>query len=199
MKVLFIIFSLLLSLNTVAGVSGRRNKIISLVSEELGEVVRLYKAAPTATSMLRMAELLLEKARLLKETETEKFLALPKKKRLNANNKKYFSKSRKYFLQAQKTAVGILKKYPRFSGRSDVYYIMAFNAKEFNKNAESERYLRLSLKIQSRKEIKQQKLDPALHWQKFIITITIIKELFHSIATDLKSHLIGGGLKTHSI
>ena len=93
-----------------------------------------------------MAELLLEKARLLKDKETKQILELSTDQRRKLNIKKAFSQSNKYFIQAQRACQLIVKKFPRYSGLGDVYYIMAFNYKEFGDEKKAERYFAVSLK-----------------------------------------------------
>ncbi|MCB9060234.1 MAG: tetratricopeptide repeat protein [Halobacteriovoraceae bacterium] len=117
-------------------------EIISIIDEELAEVTRLNKNSKGTSPnfMLRMAELLLEKARFLKEMELDKYLAIPAKERYKHKRSEYFFESRKYFVQAQKTSLLMLKKFKNFKRKSDVYYILAYNAKEFNDLKKSIQY-----------------------------------------------------------
>ena len=83
--------------------------------------------------LLRLAELYLEKARVIKEVENQKFLSYSPKKRRRIKKEKFFKRSNSYFVRVQKVSYFILKKFRRFSQKSDVYYILGFNAKEFKK------------------------------------------------------------------
>ena len=114
-------------------VDARREAIIRNIDEELMEVTRLSKIKKGADPMLllRMAELLLEKARLLRDYENNLFLQVPTAKRAKVPKSKYFVRSSNYFQQAQKTANVIIRNYPKFKYPGDVYYILAYNAKEF--------------------------------------------------------------------
>ena len=42
-----------------------------------------------------------------------------------------FQESKKLFVNAQKTCFYILKRFPRFKNKGEVYYILAYNAREF--------------------------------------------------------------------
>ncbi len=128
--------------------NNRRNELVKVIDLELKEVTRLNKQTRTSNPdlLLRMAELLLEKARLVKELENSRFVKLDPSKRQKIDRRKFFNKSNSYFVQAQKTCQLILKKFPKFSGRSDVYYIMAYNAKEFQQDKKAQTYFSRSVK-----------------------------------------------------
>ena len=71
-KKIFILIAFLFGFNSFAD---RRNELIKVIDLELKEVTRLNKQTRTSNPdlLLRMAELLLEKARLVKEVENIKF------------------------------------------------------------------------------------------------------------------------------
>lgn len=154
MKRLTILITLILSLNAVftveavANIEQRRSQILKLIEEELTEVRRLNKqnGSRNPRLLLRMAELLLEKARHLKEIENRKYLALSPEERSNKNKKRFFWTSRKYFIQAQKTCLYILRRFRKLRNRGNVYYILAYNAKEFGKHANAEKYFKSAIK-----------------------------------------------------
>lgn len=147
-KKIFIAFLLVSSIPSFSNDVGRRNELIKVIDLELKEVTRLNKQTRTSNPdlLLRMAELLLEKARLVKEVENSKFVQLDSEKRKNIDKKRFFDQSNRYFVQAQKTCQLILKKFPRFKGKSDVYYIMAYNAKEFQQDKKAQTYFSRSVK-----------------------------------------------------
>lgn len=129
-------------------VDSRRAQLIGVIDEELREVARINKQSGSRNPelMLRMAELLLEKARLIKEQENAKFLNLSPDARKNVSRSKFFSRSRAYFQQAQKTCEYIIKRFRSFDEKGDVYYIMAYNAKEFQQEGKARRYFDLAVK-----------------------------------------------------
>lgn len=129
-------------------VDSRRAQLIGVIDEELREVARINKQSGSRNPelMLRMAELLLEKARLIKEQENTKFLKLSPNDRKKVNRGRFFSKSRAYFQQAQKTCEYIIKRFKNFDEKGDVYYIMAYNAKEFQQEGKAKRYFDLAVK-----------------------------------------------------
>ncbi len=140
------------SMTSFSNEAGRRGELIKVIDLELREVTRLNKQTRTSNPdlLLRMAELLLEKARLVKELENAQFVQLEAEKRQKIDKRKFFSKSNNYFVQAQKTCQLILKKFPRFKGKSDVYYIMAYNAKEFQQDKKAQNYFSRSVKSSSK-------------------------------------------------
>jgi tetratricopeptide (TPR) repeat protein len=131
-----------------ANVEQRRIQILNLIEEELREVKRLNKqnGSRNASLLLRMAELLLEKARHIKEKENFTFLKIPVEQRRNKNKKDYFKVSRRYFIQAQKTCRYILKRFKKLKSRGNVYYILAYNSKEFQKHQNAEKYFKAAIK-----------------------------------------------------
>ncbi|WP_372654586.1 tetratricopeptide repeat protein [Halobacteriovorax sp.] len=136
------------SFSSFSNDNSRRNELVKVIDLELKEVTRLNKQTRTSNPdlLLRMAELLLEKARLVKELENSRYVKLPAEQRQKIDRNKFFSSSNNYFIQAQKTCQLILKKFPKFSGKSDVYYIMAYNAKEFQQDKKAQTYFSRSVK-----------------------------------------------------
>ncbi|MGB0452902.1 MAG: hypothetical protein ACPGJV_04235, partial [Bacteriovoracaceae bacterium] len=96
--------------------------------------------------LLRMSEVLLEKARILKELENEKFLMLSPDKRTKIKKKDFFKESNSYFVKAQKTCYFILKRFPNFERKGDVYYILAYNAKEFQQPLKAKKFFKRAIK-----------------------------------------------------
>ena len=124
----------------------RRKKIIAIVDEELSEVSRLAKQQDYKSPdlILRMSELSLEKARLWRESENEQYLALDPEKRREVNRKDYFSKSTAYFRDANEAAEKVVKRFPKYKGLGDVYYILAYNNKELGNHEAAQRYFKLA-------------------------------------------------------
>lgn len=139
-NIILIFFFLFVALEVRANVDTRRDKLLNVIDEELREITRLNQRTrgQKPDLLLRMAELLLEKARLSKEVENSKFLLMSSEQRERVNRDKLFATSRSYFVQAQKTCYLILKKYPNYKHKGDVYYILAYNAKEFQDEKKAE-------------------------------------------------------------
>lgn len=137
------------SLSSVkANVEERRTKLISIIDEELKEVVRLNRqiGSKNPNLLLRMAELYLEKARLINEEENFKWLTLSPEESSKLDQKEFFKNSRKHFLMAQKTCYFILKRFKKFKGRAEVYYILAYNAKEFQQEDRARKFFSRAIK-----------------------------------------------------
>jgi len=152
LRTTFFIFILLASIavtrDASANVAQRRAQLIAVIDEELREVTRLNKQTRSRNPrlLLRMAELLLEKARHIKEQENEKFLSLSQAKRRNTNKNAFFKSSNKFFLQAQRTCLFILKRHKRFKEKGHVYYILAYNAKEFQQDKKAKKYFKYAIR-----------------------------------------------------
>ncbi|MFT6069412.1 MAG: tetratricopeptide (TPR) repeat protein [Bacteriovoracaceae bacterium] len=163
LKIIFFIF-LFCSSAFAASVEERRTKVISIIDQELKEITRLNKQTGSRNPnlLLRMAELLLEKARHVKEQENAVYLGLDSLQRASVNKSKYFKKSQKYFVQAQKTCYYILKRFKKFKQKGDVYYILAYNAKEFQQQEKAQEFFKRAMKYSSRNSNSSQKSKIAL-------------------------------------
>lgn len=148
----FFIFLILFSIVSVrdasANISQRRAQLIAVIDEELREVTRLNKQTRSRNPrlLLRMAELLLEKARHIKEQENEKYLSLSQAKRRRVNKNQFFKQSNKFFSQAQRTCLFILKRHKGFKEKGHVYYILAYNAKEFQQDKKAKQYFKYAIR-----------------------------------------------------
>jgi tetratricopeptide (TPR) repeat protein len=146
------LIALLFSVSLFAqSVAERRGAIIAIVDEEIAEVRRLSKQVKDndPNLMLREAELNLEKARLIRENENAKYLAIPAARRRKLKKSSYFKQSRTYFKRAQNICERLLRRFKRFSQKGDVYYIMAYNSKELSKPKNAQKYFNLAIKNSS--------------------------------------------------
>lgn len=143
-KGLIFALTLIVSIQSALALSldQRRKRIVSIIDEELSEIKRLSSQVKGQNPdyLLRMAELNLEKARLWRESENETYLELSDERRRKANKASYFKASSSFFYQANRYAVDITKKFPRYRNISDVYYILGYNAKEAGKTKAASRY-----------------------------------------------------------
>ena len=139
---LWLLFSSIRINNVYADVEQRRTELLKVLDEELREVTRLNKqlGAQRPDLMLRMAQVLLEKGRILKDLENQKYLEVPVKERDKVNKEEAFKESRRYFEQAQKTVLILLKKFPKFDEKADAYYVLAYNAKEIKQEEQSKKF-----------------------------------------------------------
>lgn len=129
-KYLFIVFWLICgSVNA----DNRREQLLRIINEELNEVSRLNKqiGSKKPDILLRMAELYLEKARLIREEENRRFLSIDPNKRRRAKKSDFYQESTKNFKNAQKTCYYLLKRFPNYKRKGYVYFVLAYNAKEF--------------------------------------------------------------------
>src|SRR3989344_219592 len=97
-SILFLFVCFHVGLRASDTVSTNRRELIKIADEELQEFIRLsnQKHHKDPKILLRMAELTLEKARLIKEGENETFLNINPEKRAKLNKKNYFRESKSY-------------------------------------------------------------------------------------------------------
>ena len=150
MVILFLQFGLVSTLQ--ARGERERRELLSIINDELKELSRLEKSTRrhNPVFLLRKAELFLEKARLVREKENQRYLETDGRSRRNKGRKAYFEKSRKMFMQAQKICYQILRKFKRFEKKYRVYYILAYNAREFQNYKKSKKYFARVLKYAPR-------------------------------------------------
>jgi tetratricopeptide (TPR) repeat protein len=149
---LFLSVTLFQSMDVQANVERRRAQLIEIIDEELKEVIRLNRqiGSKNPNLLLRMAELYLEKARLINEEENMKWITLSPEEASSRDQKEHYKNSRKYFVMAQKTCYYILKRFKKFKGRADVYYILAYNAKEFQQEKKAKKFFIRAIKYAKR-------------------------------------------------
>ena len=149
MRILIILCSLLIT--PVYSIEERRAGLLKIIDEELKEIARLnrHQKREDPDFLLRIAELYLEKARLYKEYENERYISLSAEKRGQTKKSFYFKTSKKYFKNAQKICRRIIKRFKGYQRRGDVYYIMAFNAKEFGEYNQAFKFFKKAMKESS--------------------------------------------------
>ena len=162
MKLLIILFNLLI-MHSYA-IENRRAGLLKIIDEELRELKRLnrHQQREDPDFMLRMAELYLEKARLYKEYENTRYLSISAKKRRKVKKSSFFKTSKKYFRNAQKICQRIIRRFKGYPRRGEVFYIMAFNAKEFNEYNQAFKYFKKAVKVSPRNSDVKAKASLAL-------------------------------------
>ena len=152
---LFFIFFLQAAFAAKLTLDERRNKIISIVDEELREVSRLAKQQDykSPDTLLRLSELNLEKARLYREAENEQYLAIPPEERRGVKKSDFFKLSTKHFDAANDAGEVVVKRFPKYKGIGDVYYILAYNYKELGNDQLAQKYFNLSAKGSPRNSV----------------------------------------------
>ncbi len=154
MKFLLRSLVLLLSLQSIAlaSLESRRNALLEIVNEQIVEIRRLSDQISHRNSnlLIRMAELYTEKGRLLKEKENSTYLKLNVKLRQKRNKKSFFKESRRWFVRAQKICLDVLKNYRDIKNKADVYYLLAYNAKEFERNAQAKKYFKMATRFSTK-------------------------------------------------
>lgn len=139
-----IIFLLFFSLSVQALDDGRRKQILDIIDKEIYEVRRLSDQLRQRDPdlLLRQSELFLEKARLVKEVENERYLKLTPVQRRSVDKAKYFLTSNQYFSSADTLCRKIIQRHPDYEKLAFAYYILAYNEKEFGKDELAIQYFR---------------------------------------------------------
>jgi hypothetical protein len=145
-------------------VERRRTGLLNLLNEEQSEVSRLSKQVDhqNPSLLLRIAEINLEKARLIKEKENDEYLSVPTMERSKRNKEDFFKTSKQLFVNAQKICLTIVQKFPKYKGIGDVYYILAYNFKEFNQESKAQKYFEMALESSGSKSMTKVKTQLAL-------------------------------------
>ncbi len=138
--------------NVEANVEERRRALLDIIDGELEEITRLNRQMEgrDPNLLLRAAELYLEKARLIRDEEHERFLTLSWKEKQKINEKRFYKRSYQYFIKAQKTCYYILKRFKRFKKKGNVYYILAFNAKEYQQSKKASKLFKKAIKYSNK-------------------------------------------------
>ena len=124
LKFLIVTFSLLFSLIARSEKSDRRDTYLKILDQEIGEMIRLTKSVGRKNPVIfiRLMYVLIEKGKLIREIENDKYLKIPPKKRGAIDRKVFYKRSRKFFIRARKVANFGLKKFPDYSGRGGFYH-----------------------------------------------------------------------------
>lgn len=127
----------------------RRSKIIEIINEELDEVSRLNRQTKGSNPQLlfRIAELNLEKGRLVREKENKVFLKYSPKKRSKINKKRFFRKSEQYFYNAKKVSQTLISRFKNFKNISDAYVFLAYYEKERGHVKKAEKLFKKSISL----------------------------------------------------
>lgn len=163
MKVLLLV--ILFSINArAADIDKRRDGIINLLNEELTEVTRLSSQVDhqNPNLLLRMGQINLEKARLLKEKENDTYLSISPEERSKKNKEAYFQNSKQFFINAQKVCLQIIERFPNYKAIGDVYYIVGQIAKETNQDDKAKKYFEMAIQKQGGDPVSKNKSKLAM-------------------------------------
>lgn len=120
----------------------RKTDLLNVINQELNELIRLSKVSRNRDpeAQLRIAELYLEKARIIRENENEIFFSKSIEERKKISRKELYKESTEEFEKAQRVGIDLVKRFPKFKNIGDAYYILAFNEKE-NQNLQKSKDL----------------------------------------------------------
>jgi hypothetical protein len=146
LKIIFLVFLCNVVFAEKFSIDERRKKILEIIDEELTEVNRLagQQDFRVPETILRVSELQLEKGRIWREIENERYLSIAAEQRRSLSKNKYFEKSSDLFVRANVAAERIVDNFPKYKSIGEVYYILAYNNKELAKNEEAKKYFSLA-------------------------------------------------------
>ncbi len=134
----------------------RRRKVLDINAEEIRELTQLIKQMQDKAPdiRLRRASLYLERARLFRESEHEKFLAVKFSERRKLDQKSFYKQSSKLFDEAFQETQFISKKFPAYKKIPEVLYILSYIKRETGDYKASQKLLaELTKKTKSGSEI----------------------------------------------
>lgn len=145
-----VILLLVLSLNLYAQDNNekKRQKYLRLLDEQFKEINQLSGESEHKNPilLLRLANILLDKARILKESELEKLLTLPPEDR-DRKRKDAHTESTNHIRKSLELCNAVVKSpsFPRFKDKADVYLIIANINKEMGNTELANKYLKLAV------------------------------------------------------
>ncbi|MBT3234661.1 MAG: hypothetical protein HN353_01780 [Bdellovibrionales bacterium] len=122
--------------------SKRWQKLYRLVNHEVRTIKQVKKIGPGLR--YRLLELYSEKMTLIKKRENRRFLLAPP--RGLVAKQRFFAHSRSLYYRAKRHGLDILKDYPNYQLKSNIYYTLALNARDFGKNKVTRIYLQRAIK-----------------------------------------------------
>ena len=123
--------------------NSRWKNLMTLIEQEENAINKITKKSDGL--LYRLFELKTEKIKLFKEIDNKNFLSLKMKKR-KISRVKAFKKTLNAYTEVKKLGHKILKKYPRTKFRSNIYYTLALNSRDYGYDKKEEQYLQLAIK-----------------------------------------------------
>ncbi|MBT3984256.1 MAG: hypothetical protein HOE90_23070 [Bacteriovoracaceae bacterium] len=120
----------------------RRDRLLKIIDEEIN-LIKMVKRKK-ANLEHRLFELYNEKTKLLKEKENRSFLKATKR---GAKKSEYFAKSISHNGFVKSFAKKIIKRHPRYHRLNEIYYSLALNSRDYDKDKATKHYLYKALKI----------------------------------------------------
>lgn len=121
----------------------RKKELLTIINKEfkiLDDISRLKKHRDPRI-LYRKIELYAEKIKIIKEYENKKFISGEIK-----NRHKAFVESRGLYEESLRLGKILLKKFPRFKKRANIYYSLALNSRDFSDGKITEGYLLKALR-----------------------------------------------------
>ncbi|MCO4794957.1 MAG: tetratricopeptide repeat protein [Bacteriovoracaceae bacterium] len=126
------------------GMSKRWHTLNKLINQEINTIKAIGSLGPKLQH--RLLELNSERIKLLKEQENQKFLS-SKRSIIKAKGKKwFFRKSTAKYNQVKRDGYKLIKRFPRFRQKANIFYTLALNERDYGGDKKTEYYLLKVLK-----------------------------------------------------
>ncbi len=119
------------------------HKINNLINQEIKTILKVRKR--DANLEFRLLELYSERIALLREKENKEFLGASYKLRKKHPKSYFFKKSTDLYSKTLALGNKIIKKFPNNRYKTEIYYTLALNSRDFSKDGKTEQFLLKSL------------------------------------------------------
>ena len=115
-----------------------------LIDEEVKTITGIKRLSPRLAH--RLIELHSEKIKLIRERENKIFFAASPADRKNLGRKHYFKESAKMHKDIRILGMKLLRQYPQYANKAEVFYTLGLNERDYNQDKDSERFLLQALR-----------------------------------------------------
>ena len=115
-----------------------------LIDEEVKTIKGIRRLSPRLSH--RLVELHSEKIKLVREKENKAFFAATPAKRKQLGKAAFFKESAAMHKHIRIMAMKLLRKFPKYPAKAEVWYTLGLNERDYNKDKDSERFLRNALR-----------------------------------------------------
>lgn len=110
-----------------------------LIGDEVKTIKSLNRLSPRLTH--RLIELHSEKIKLIRERENKVFFAAPAAIRKQRGKSSFFKESAAMHKQIRILGMKLLRNFPKYPSKAEVWYTLGLNERDYNKDRDSERFL----------------------------------------------------------
>ncbi|PIP88817.1 MAG: hypothetical protein COW79_15830 [Bdellovibrionales bacterium CG22_combo_CG10-13_8_21_14_all_38_13] len=116
-----------------------------LIDEEVKTIKGIRRLSPRLTH--RLVELYSEKIKLVREKENKAFFAASPQVRKDLGKPAFFKESAAMHKEIRIMAMKLLRNFPKYPSKAEVWYTLGLNERDYNKDKDSERFLLNALRF----------------------------------------------------